>query len=72
MAATTTLKVNLNLEMDEERLREIFDGYEIRFSKAKIKRLKEMIDDIMPDIIEVMEETLEEQIGDLITDEWEK
>lgn len=72
MAAATTLKVTLNLELDEERLRDIFEGYEIKFSKAKIKRLKEMIEEVYPDIVEAMEAALEEQISELITDEWEK
>lgn len=40
-AKTTDLKININLEIDEERLREIFEEQEIKFTKKKAAEIND-------------------------------
>jgi hypothetical protein len=60
------LKLTFTFEIDEEQLREMFDSYEIKFSKKKAKDLqKEMdysIDDVQVDMEERFAEIVEEWI----------
>lgn len=66
------LKFSVTIELDEEQLQDLFENLEIKFSKAKITKLKKMIAEVEPDLQEQLEATFEEFISDLITDEWER
>jgi hypothetical protein len=66
------LKFSVTIELDEEQLQDLFENLEIKFSKAKITKLKKMISEVEPDLQEQLEATFEEFISDLITDEWER
>lgn len=65
------IKLSVDLELDEERLREIFEGQEIKFSKKKITELKR---DLANNeyVQEALEERFEEFIEELICELFEK
>lgn len=65
------LKFKFEIEFDEERLADIFDAYEIKFTKSKITKLKKLIKEIEYDIHNALEEEFEVQITEIIRDEWE-
>jgi hypothetical protein len=60
------ITLTLTFEVDEEQLREIFENYELKFTKKKIKELQtEMdysLDDIQVDMEEKFLEVVEEWI----------
>lgn len=60
------LKLTLTFEMDEDQLKEIFDSYEIKFTKKKAKELQaEMefsLDNVQVDMEERFAEIVEEWI----------
>lgn len=66
------LKLNITLEMDEEQLREIFEGQDVKFSKAKAKKLQKAmdfnLDDVQIDLeerfVEIVEEWIESEFGE--------
>ena len=53
-----------------EQIERTFEEVEVKFSKAKLEAVKQMVLDNDVDIKEALEETLLEQIGDLIHEEW--
>jgi transposase len=61
------IKLSVDLELDEERLREIFEGQDIKFSKKKATELKR---DLANNeyVQEILEEKFEEFVEELI---WE-
>lgn len=61
------IKISIDLELDEERLREIFEEQEIRFSKKKAKELQRDLDN-NEYVQEILEEKFEEFVEELI---WE-
>lgn len=70
MAKSIELKVTIIL--DEEVLRETFEDYEVRPSKAKLIKLINLVSEYEADAQEVMEDALKEFLGNIITDEWER
>lgn len=66
------LEITLTVTLDEEMIQELFEENEIRFSKAKVTKLKKMIVDSDYTLYEELEETLKETLGNWITEEWEK
>jgi hypothetical protein len=60
------ITLTLTFEVDEEQLREIFENYELKFTKKKVKELQtEMdysLDDIQVDMEEKFLEVVEEWI----------
>ena len=68
----TTLSYKTEITLDQEMLEQIFEDLEIKFSKAKVTKLKKMISETEPDLIELLEEALRGYLEDLITDEWER
>ena len=62
--------VEVTVVLDEEELEGIFEDAEVRFSKAKLKKLKTLLLDQDLDVKERLEETLREYIEELVTDEW--
>jgi histone H3/H4 len=63
-------EITITVVLDDERLREIFDNNDVKFSKAKVKRVKEVIDEIESDIQERLEESLEEFIEEIVQEEF--
>jgi hypothetical protein len=59
------LKLTFTFEIDEEQLREMFDSYEIKFSKKKAKDLQKEMDYSLDDVQVDMEERFAE-----IVEEW--
>lgn len=59
------LKLTFTFEMDEEQLEEIFDSYDIKFTKAKAKKLQKEMDYSQDDVQVDMEERFQE-----IVEEW--
>lgn len=59
------LKLTFTFEMDEEQLEEIFDSYDIKFTKAKVKKLQKEMDYSQDDVQVDMEERFQE-----IVEEW--
>ena len=62
----------ITIELTEEQIKEVFENAEVRFSKAKLKRLKEEVANMDIDIKEVLEIALQEQLEEIIAEEWEK
>ena len=62
----------ITIELTEEQIKEAFENAEVRFSKAKLKRLKEEVANMDIDIKEVLEIALQEQLEEIIAEEWEK
>jgi hypothetical protein len=63
------LKFKIEFELDEEQLRDIFDSYDIKFSKAKMKQLKKEMNQgfeyVQTDMEERFQEVVEEWIQNL-------
>jgi hypothetical protein len=59
------LKLTFTFEIDEDQLREMFDSYEIKFSKKKVKDLQKEMDYSLDDVQVDMEERFAE-----IVEEW--
>lgn len=62
------IKITVDLELDEERLREIFEEQEIKFSKKKVTELQRDLDNneyVQETIEEAFEEFVEELICEL-------
>ena len=62
------IKISIDLELDEERLREIFEEQEIRFSKKKATELQRDLENneyVQETIEEAFEEFVEELICEL-------
>ena len=60
------LKVKISFEMDEESIREVFENYEIKFSKKKIAELKADIKENEHNLQEELQERFEEVIAEWI------
>ncbi len=63
------LKIKFEFELDEEQLREMFDDYEIKFTKTKAKELQKAMnfssDDVQVEMEERFAEIVEEWIQNL-------
>ena len=62
--------IKLEIVLEEEQIKEAFENSEIKFSKAKLKILKERLEYNEIDVKEVLEEALQEQLAELIEDEF--
>jgi hypothetical protein len=62
--------IKLEIILEEEQIKEAFENCEIKFSKAKLKALKERLEYNEIDVKEVLEEALQEQLEELIQDEF--
>jgi hypothetical protein len=65
------IKVTVVFEMEEEEIKELFEGNEIRFSKKKLKELQEDLEYTAPDVHESLEETFKEIIDERIQELFE-
>jgi restriction endonuclease Mrr len=68
MAKVLTVTVTI----EDDSLLELLEEYDVKPSKAKVNKLKKLVDDVYPDAQEVMEDALREFLGDMIQEEWEK
>lgn len=66
------IELSVTVTFEEDQIRDIFEGHDIKFSKAKVKRLKEMLEEVFYDVQAQLEESFEEQLAEMITDEWEQ
>jgi hypothetical protein len=62
--------VKITIELPQEIIEEVFENAEIKFSKAKVKRLKEIISEVELDVQERLEEQFQEILQELIEEEW--
>jgi hypothetical protein len=70
------LKLTITFEMDEEQLRDLFDSYDIKFTKAKITKLKKIIKEYLElngdDYFALeLQSDFESVIGNIIQEEFE-
>lgn len=65
-------KITFNFEMDEEQLRDIFENHDIKFSKKKVKEIKQDMefnfDTVMIEMEEKFSEVFEEWLDNM---DWE-
>lgn len=65
-------KITFNFEMDEEQLRDIFENHDIKFSKKKVKEIKQDMefnfDTVMMEMEEKFSEVFEEWLDNM---DWE-
>jgi hypothetical protein len=64
--------IKIEVFLNEEQVEEMFENMEVRFSKAKLKVLKQLISEQDIDIKEQLEERLMEVLEEFIQDQWEK
>ena len=68
-AKEANLKITITFEIDEETLRDMFENYELKFTKKKIKELQEdmdyNLDNVQVELEERFHEIVEESIQNL-------
>jgi|1185.fasta_scaffold131065_3 protein-tyrosine-phosphatase len=65
------LKFTITLEMDEEQLQDIFESRDIKFSKAKAKKLQKEMDNSLDTIQMDLDDKFEEIVDDWIQEIFE-
>jgi hypothetical protein len=68
MAKEATLKINITLELSEDQLRDIFDSYDIKFTKKKVKELQQELDNAGDSVQMELEEAFEEIVGNWVNE----
>jgi hypothetical protein len=56
--------------LEMEQIEEAFEDQEVKFSKAKVNKLKKLLVEMEPDLKERLEEAFLEFIGEVISEEW--
>jgi hypothetical protein len=64
------IELAVSVTLDEERIQDLFEANDIKYSKAKANKLKKMLDEMYDDIQAVVEESFEEAIDSMIVEEW--
>jgi uncharacterized protein YehS (DUF1456 family) len=64
------LKVTVSFELDEEQLRDLFEQYEVKFSKAKVKTIMKHMKESEFELQDFLNDSFEEFISDFINEEW--
>lgn len=64
------LKIKMESQFEEETIQDIFEGYDVKFSKAKITKLKKLLVETLEENPDLLEEFLEELMGEIIQEEW--
>ena len=64
--------IKLEIVLEEEQIMEAFENCEIKFSKAKLKKLKDAVDFQDIDIKEILENALLEQLEEMIEEQFGK
>jgi hypothetical protein len=57
-------EIKIELVIDEEQLMEIFENMEVKYKKKYLKEIQEMIEQDTSPFDEIMEEIIQEIIGD--------
>lgn len=65
------LKLKLDIEIDEDTLRDIFEGQEIKFSKKKIKELQKDIGENEQAFIDEIYDSVEDAVSNWIVSMFE-
>jgi len=64
----TTLKITI--EIDDDRIFEILEEQDIKPSKAKVKKLKDLFSDVESDYFSEFEEVFEDALKEIADEEW--
>lgn len=62
------IEVTVTLELSEEQMRDIFESYDLKFTKKKVKELQEELDNAGDSVQMEMQEAFEEIIGNWVND----
>lgn len=62
------LKITLTFELEEDEIKEIFESYDIKFTKKKLAELKRSIKDQDIDLAYQVEDDVRSALGDAIND----
>lgn len=62
--------IKLEINLEEEQVKEAFENAEVRFSKKKMKELKDNMNYADLDIKERLEELMMEIMEEMISEEW--
>jgi hypothetical protein len=60
--------MEIKVVLNEEQIMELFENCEVKFSKKKLKALKEEFEFAELDILESLEETFSEHLEEIIQD----
>lgn len=71
-AKEAKLVITLTFEMDEEQLREMFEGYELKFTKKKVKELQSEMDYSLDTVQVDMEERFSEVVEEWIQNQFDE
>jgi transcriptional regulator of heat shock response len=66
------ISLTITFEIDEEQLREIFDSYEIKFTKKKVKELQAEMDYGLDNVQVDMEERFQEIVEEWIQNQFDE
>lgn len=66
-----TVKYTITIELSEDQLRDIFESYDVKFTKKKVKELQDELDNAGDSVQMELEEAFEEIAGNLINDMFE-
>jgi chromatin segregation and condensation protein Rec8/ScpA/Scc1 (kleisin family) len=66
------IKIKIEVKFESADLKDLFEAYEIKYTTAKEKELKEHIEENFTDVEYQAEEMLQELIGNYITELFEK
>jgi hypothetical protein len=64
------MAIKIEVFLEQEQIEELFENAEVKFSKKKLKELKDNIANADMDIKERLEEAFAEIIEEMISDEW--
>lgn len=62
--------MEITIVLEDEQIESAFEDAEIKISKAKLKKLKELVNEQDIDIKEAMEERFVEILQEIIEEEW--
>lgn len=64
------LKFTVSFELEEEQLRDLFEYYEVKFTKAKVKAIVKHMTESEFELQDLLNDTFVEFISDFINEEW--
>jgi ribosomal protein L12E/L44/L45/RPP1/RPP2 len=64
------LKFTVSFELEEEQLRDLFEEYDVKFSKAKVKAIVKHMEEAEFELQDILNDTFVEFIRDFINEEW--
>jgi hypothetical protein len=66
----TVKRIEILVTIDDEMVEGLFDDLEVKFSKAKLNKLKKLFEEDKEAFYEPLEEALQERLQELIEEEW--